>query len=179
MNSFYGSIGGNLLGTLYFLFFQIAGIILTQYLLRNKDFITRLLCGSVLGSVMLQWLPALFAFIFGFSFTAHMLAGLLCVFTIAMLIAFRISHASVPLLSSQEGKALVKKHLPFIVLCAVTFLIFCIMLSGHTLLPKDDGFHTGQCTFGDMNMHLGFITSIAKQQTFPPFYSISIPSNIL
>ena len=29
MNSFYGSIGGNLLGTLYFLFFQIAGIILT------------------------------------------------------------------------------------------------------------------------------------------------------
>lgn len=178
MNSFYGSIGGNLLGTLYFLFFQIAGIILTQYLLRNKDFITRLLCGSVLGSVMLQWLPALFAFIFGFSFTAHMLAGLLCVFTIAMLIAFRISHASVPLLSSQEGKALVKKHLPFIVLCAVTFLIFCIMLSGHTLLPKDDGFHTGQCTFGDMNMHLGFITSIAKQQTFPPFYSISPGSKL-
>lgn len=178
MNSFYGSIGGNLLGTLYFLFFQIAGIILTQYLLRNKDFVTRLLCGSVLGSVMLQWLPALFAFIFGFSFTAHMLAGILCVITIALLIAFRIPHASVPLLFSQEWKSLMKKHLPFIVLCAVTFLIFCIMLSGHTLLLKDDGFHTGQCTFGDMNMHLGFITSIAKQQTFPPFYSISPGSKL-
>ncbi len=178
MNSFYGSIGGNLLGTLYFLFFQIAGIILTQYLLRNKDFVTRLLCGSVLGSVMLQWLPALFAFIFGFSFTAHMLAGILCVITIALLIAFRIPHASVPLLFSQEWKSLTKKHLPFIVLCAVTFLIFCIMLFGHTLLLKDDGFHTGQCTFGDMNMHLGFITSIAKQQTFPPFYSISPGSKL-
>lgn len=178
MNSFYGSIGGNLLGTLYFLFFQIAGIILTQYLLRNKDFVTRLLCGSVLGSVMLQWLPTLFAFIFGFSFTAHMLAGILCVITIALLIAFRIPHASVPLLFSQEWKSLMKKHLPFIVLCAVTFLIFCIMLSGHTLLLKDDGFHTGQCTFGDMNMHLGFITSIAKQQTFPPFYSISPGSKL-
>lgn len=178
MNSFYGSIGGNLLGTLYFLFFQIAGIILTQYLLRNKDFVTRLLCGSVLGSVMLQWLPALFAFIFGFSFTAHMLAGILCVITIALLIAFRIPHASVPLLFSQEWKSLMKKHLPFIVLCAVTFLIFCIMLSGHTLLLKDDGFHTGQCTFGDMNMHLGFITSIAKQKTFPPFYSISPGSKL-
>lgn len=178
MNSFYGSIGGNLLGTLYFLFFQIAGIILTQYLLRNKDFVTRLLCGSVLGSVMLQWLPALFAFIFGFSFTAHMLAGILCVITIALLIAFRIPHASVPLLFSQEWKSLMKKHLPFIVLCAVTFLIFCIMLSSHTLLLKDDGFHTGQCTFGDMNMHLGFITSIAKQQTFPPFYSISPGSKL-
>ena len=178
MNSFYGSIGGNLLGTLYFLFFQIAGIILTQYLLRNKDFVTRLLCGSVLGSVMLQWLPALFAFIFGFSFTAHMLAGILCVITIALLIAFRIPHASVPLLSSKEWKALMKKHLPFIALCTFTFLIFCIMLSSHTLLLKKDGFHTGQCTFGDMNMHLGFITSIAKQQTFPPFYSISPGSKL-
>lgn len=178
MNSFYGSIGGNFIGTLYFLFFQIAGIILTQYLLRNKDFVTRLLCGSVLGSVMLQWLPALFAFIFGFSITAHILAGLLCVITIALLIAFRIPHASVPLFSSKEWKALMKKHLPFIALCTFTFLIFCIMLSSHTLLLKKDGFHTGQCTFGDMNMHLGFITSIAKQQTFPPFYSISPGSKL-
>ena len=173
MNSFYGSIGGNLLGTLYFFFFQITGIILAQYLLSKKGNVTRLLCGSVLGSVMLQWLPALFAFILDFSLTAHILAGLLCIVTITMLIAFRIPHASFLLFSLQEWKALLKKHFAFIVLCAVTFIIFCIMLSSHTLLLKDDGFHTGQCTFGDMNMHLGFITSIAKQQTFPPFYSIS------
>lgn len=178
MNSFYGSAWGNLLGTLYFLFFQITGIILTQYLLRKKDFITRLLCGSVLGSVMLQWLPALFAFIFDFSLTAHILAGLLCIIIIALLIIFRVPHALVPMPSAQEWKALLKKHFAFIVLCVITFIVFCIMLSNHTLLLKDDGFHTGQCTFGDMNMHLGFITSIARQQTFPPFYSIS-PENKL
>ena len=32
--------------------------------------------------------------------------------------------------------------------------------------------YTGQCTFGDMAMHLGFITSIAQQGVFPPDYSI-------
>ena len=42
-----------------------------------------------------------------------------------------------------------------------------------TILPKDDGLHVGQCTYGDLQMHLGIITSIANQQTFPPYYSIS------
>lgn len=32
--------------------------------------------------------------------------------------------------------------------------------------------HTGQSTYGDMNMHFSFITSIANQQTFPPEYSL-------
>ena len=29
-----------------------------------------------------------------------------------------------------------------------------------------------RCTYGDMNFHLGIITSIAEQGTFPPDYSI-------
>lgn len=40
------------------------------------------------------------------------------------------------------------------------------------LLNSDGSLHTGQATYGDMNMHIGFITSIAKQHTFPPEYSI-------
>lgn len=54
-----------------------------------------------------------------------------------------------------------------------SFAIFVYCLNTHTILPNIDGsLHTGQATYGDMNMHIGFITSIAKQHIFPPEYSI-------
>ena len=56
---------------------------------------------------------------------------------------------------------------------AVTFCYFAYCLMTHTIPAADNGsFHTGQSTYGDMNMHLGFITSIANQKRFPPEYSI-------
>ena len=36
---------------------------------------------------------------------------------------------------------------------------------GNSTIPYIDGvMHSGQSTFGDMNMHLGFISSIANQK---------------
>ena len=58
------------------------------------------------------------------------------------------------------------------VLFVVIFAYYAITLSGHTIPIIDGEVHTGQCTYGDMNMHLGFITSIANQGTFPTEYSI-------
>ncbi|MBQ3847849.1 MAG: hypothetical protein II748_03235 [Clostridia bacterium] len=53
------------------------------------------------------------------------------------------------------------------------FMLFPIFtLPSHTLTEVDGAYYTGQCTYGDMNMHLGFITSIAEQGMFPPEYSI-------
>lgn len=43
---------------------------------------------------------------------------------------------------------------------------------GKSGLDLDGSMHTGQSTYGDMNMHFSFITSIANQQTFPPEYSL-------
>jgi len=52
-------------------------------------------------------------------------------------------------------------------------LLSLFLLYTHTLLPGADGsLHTGQSTYGDMPMHLGFITSISEQVSFPPYYSI-------
>lgn len=42
----------------------------------------------------------------------------------------------------------------------------------HTLSPEDGSLHCGQSTFGDMCLHLGFITSLSEQQFFPPLYSL-------
>lgn len=173
MASIWGSLMGNLIGTLYFLFFQITGFVLTCFFLRNKGVVTRLLVGSVLGSVLLQWLPALFAFIFNFSITAHILAALFCGILIVILFILNCPHCTFVLPSGNSLKIFLKKHLVFLTLFLLTFIVFCLMLSSHTLVIREDGLHTGQCTYGDMNMHLGFITSIARQKAFPPYYSIS------
>lgn len=173
-----GSFLGNLTGTVLFLYFQGCGILFSGFLLRKKDMITRLLCGSVLGSVLLMWIPALFSFIFGFSKLSHILAAGSCTLILFLLDFFKTENAPYHLPSRECIRAFLKKHRVFLILCSATFILFAYMLSTHTLLVKEDGLHTGQCSYGDMNMHLGFITSITIQGTFPPEYSIA-PGNKL
>ena len=51
--------------------------------------------------------------------------------------------------------------------------MFClVLLSSHTIVEKDGALYVGQSTYGDLAMHLGFISSIAVQGKFPPMYSI-------
>lgn len=178
MASFWGTLIGNMAGTIYFLCFQLMGILITGFLLSKKDMVTRILSGSVLGSVLLQWLPAQFAFLFHFSLTAHIAAALLGGGMVVILFIIKKPQKDFFRISIPNLKSLVKKHALFLTLCSLTFILFCIMLSSHTLQFEKDGLHTGQCTYGDINMHLGIITGIARQQTFPPCYSIS-PENKL
>ena len=168
-----GSLPGNLTGTVLFLYFQGCGMLFTGFLLRKKDLVTRLLCGSVLGSVLLMWVPALFSFIFGFSRLSHILAAGLCTLILFLLDLFKLESAPYHLPSRDQFLSFLKKHRVFLILCGITFVLFAYMLSTHTLLSKGDGLHTGQCSYGDINFHLGVITGISVQQTFPPEYTIS------
>ena len=55
----------------------------------------------------------------------------------------------------------------------ILFVFYYLLVSSHSIPIGENGeIRTGQCGYGDMNMHLGFITSIANQQVFPPDYSI-------
>ncbi len=173
MNTIWGSFGGNLIGTVYFLYFQAIGFLLTQFILFKKSFVTRILCGSVIGSVLLSWMPALFAFFLNFTVAAHLCAAFFCGFVILILFLLKIPHRSFMLPSIGRIFTFIRKHRFFLFMAGFTFILFCIMLSSHSFPLKEDGMHTGQCTYGDMNMHLSFITSIARQQTFPPDYSIA------
>ena len=174
MNGFYGSVNGNIIGTLYFLIFQCAGFLYIRRLFPQKELVFRLLVGSVLGSVLLQWIPALFAFFFDFSLTAHVAA--LIFIAVSLLLLYTLYHpvttASSPVLH-KDCRQLFFENYAFLLLAGITFVLFCVLLSTHTLLPQEDGLHVGQCTYGDLQMHLGIITSIADQQIFPPYYSIS------
>ena len=113
-----------------------------------------------------MWMPIPFAFLFGFSVLSHVLAagtGIL-----ALTVFLYINKACPVEVSSvrcREDRPLVWLLPPF-------FALWVFLVWSHTLQNVNGALYTGQCTYGDMSMHLGFITSLSVQQTFPPFYSI-------
>lgn len=159
----------NLAAMAYYLCFQLAGILLIFLLYKTEKPLIKLLLGSVTGSLLLTWLPILFAFLFDFTLLTHILA-LACTLPV-FIAAFKKRSL---LTDSLRGlPASIKEHELFFVVLPLFMLFWGYLLRTHVLLPADDGsILTGQCTYGDMNMHLGFITSIAVQGTFPPDYSI-------
>lgn len=165
----FGSIMGNFTAFIYFLYFQLAGLILASLLLKKEGALTKILLGSVIGSLFLQWIPVLLSFFCGFSFTAHILAQLL---VLPILIwgflkrKYLIAHV-------RNCPLRIRYHSAFFFTLAGFFILWAYLLHTHTIPLNDKGaMLAGQCTYGDMNMHLGFITSLANQGSFPPEYSI-------
>lgn len=166
----FGSVLGNLLGTLYFLYFQLVGILMMWRVLKKERPLTRLLLGSVTGSVLLQWVPVLFAFVFDFTFLSHVLA---LVATLPLLIWAGLTKPQKNNLCIGVILKQTSYHKGFLIIAGVTMLLWMYLLHTHTIPINESGaMMAGQCTYGDMNMHLGFITSIARQGTFPPDYSL-------
>ena len=155
-----------MLGILWFLFFQTVGQLLARRCFRSLDALERVLLGSVCGSLGAIWLPIPFSFVFGFGVPAH-----LCAIAAALLAVFVIVK-KLPAAPHGELREIWNAHRSFFFL-AIPFIALCvILLVSHTLREIDGALCTGQFGWGDMPMHLGFITSIAVQGTFPPEYSI-------
>ncbi len=171
----FGSFAGNVVAVLYFMYFQLAGIIIVSTIFKKEGALTRLLFGSVCGSLLLQWIPILFSFLFEFSVLSHTLAAVLLLPFLIM----GIRSFSFPGDKAHYGACLthiyktLRYHSAFWGLLAGLFVLWAYLLHTHTIpMGADGSMYAGQCTYGDMNMHLGFITSIANQGTFPPDYSL-------
>lgn len=175
---FDGNVWGSVIGILFYMLFQISGIWMLNRILAKEHFsvIFRCLTGSVAGTLAFQWFPVLFAFVLGFGVAAHLL-GLLLQILVCLVVWRRttgneVSWKQNPYRKGAEWRRLLKEN-PCLVLMTITFFFFTYCLITHTIpLNSDGSIHTGQATYGDMNMHLGFITSIANQKSFPPDYSI-------
>ena len=156
-----------MLGILWFLMWQIVGVFLVLRLFPSLEHLGKLTFGSVCGSVLAIWVPIPFSFLFGFSLLSHLLAALIGV---VLLYILRPGFAGI---HCEEWASAWKAHRFFLLFFLFPFLALCVyLLLTHTLREIDGALYTGQCTFGDMAMHLGFITSIAQQGVFPPDYSI-------
>lgn len=152
-------------GTLVFLAFQLCGLLIARRLLTRESGGARLLYGSLLGSVLLQWCPIPFSFFLGFTVASN-LCGLGLAFCLAALSFFFCKKGE---RVSLGLSAFVRRKFLWVVL--TTTLFFCWLVL-HSFRYEDGHVFSSQATFGDMCMHMSFITSIAKQGTFPPMYSL-------
>lgn len=171
----FGSLYGNIIGIGFFFIFQILGIFISARILHKENPGFALLIGSVIGSFSLQWLPVLFAFFTGFTITSHVFA-LLTMFLLTTAVYVLGKRHWGPLSGLRSRLSFRPRELflkdPALFFLIPLWILTAVILTGHTLPVVDGTMHSGQSTYGDMNMHLGFITSLAKQQTFPPEYSI-------
>lgn len=164
-----GTLQGCGLALVVFGLFQCCGIAVAQFALPKEHPGVRLLIGSVWGSVMLQWLPVLFAFLWGFT-PLSLFAGL----AVGILAGAAAIWASPKTLWGKGELSKVvslfrgRKFLWFITL---VWVFFCYLV-WHSFRWEDGVVYSSQATYGDMSMHLSFITSLANQQDFPPDYSL-------
>ena len=166
-------MGGNFLGgavaLLYFLMFQLCGVTLAACFLNKERRYTQMILGSAAGSVLLMWLPSLWAFLFSFSITAHVLA-LISLLMLTVGAVFLKRPKLLPNDFPGKRKAFYRAERTLLLPLGLWLLFVFLVL--HSFRYQNGEIWSSQCTYGDMSMHLGFITSIAEQKTFPPMYSI-------
>ena len=152
----------------YTLMYLAFGILSIRFLLPRHRPLNRIWLGMSLGIVEEMWLPALFAFATGFTAAAHAAAAGLLLLLTALCWLVRDRRDPAPW-DEKEKKAL-RQMLP--VLIPLTLLSGFLQIT-HTLRPDAAGnLHVGQSTYGDLPMHLSFITGLPGK-TFPadyPFY---------
>ncbi len=154
----------DILSLLYLCEYFAAGQLIARALFAAERPLFRWWMGGVFSLLLLLWLPALFGFLCGFSLLAQLLALLVC--TAAGVAAFLAGRKeTVASVTAGELRPALLTLLPL-------FLLGGYLFFTHILQPVSGALHSGQSTFGDLPLHLGLVTSIAGQGTFPPQYSI-------
>ena len=149
----------------YLLLYLSFGVLTVRFLLPRHKPLNRIWLGLSLGVLEEMWLPALFAFFFGFTAAAHAAAaGLLLLLTLA---CWLLRDRRDPAPWDAEEKAMLRKTLP--VLIPLTILGAYLQYT-HVMRVDGAGYwHVGQSTYGDLPMHLSFITGLAGK-SFPADY---------
>jgi len=152
----------------YSLLFLCCGILSIRFLLPRLRPLDRLWLGLSLGLLEEMWLPAIGAFLVSFDFIGHAIgAGLLAVFTLLSFLARdRRSCAA-----WDEEETRLARQMLFVVL-PLTVLSAYLQYTHVMRVDEAGNWHVGQSTYGDLPMHLSFITGLVGKR-FPadyPFY---------
>jgi len=153
-----------LVSILYLGLFALCGLGVSRLVFYRERPLRRVWLGLVFGYAMLLWFPALFSFALGFRLLSQLLGlALACLIGGAGWFFARNRSLTISPL---------KNELPILIAGGLLFALCVLLLSTHTIAERDGALYVGQSTYGDLAMHLGFISSIAVQGTFPPMYSI-------
>lgn len=177
------------MGILVYAYFLILGFLYADYIFKGKDLYYKIYSGAVLGNIILMSGIIPFAFIFGFTILSHILLIIIAAVPYALLIYRRSKTKEIEgnavyekLFFKSNKKLLVKgvvdnKILLFVIL--PISIITWVLLTNHIMVPySSGGIASGQSTYGDLALHMGLVTSIANQGTFPPEYNIIAGSKL-
>lgn len=152
---------------LYTLVFLLGGVMIIRAQLPGKSPLVRAFLGLTLGVLLEMVLPALCANVLNFTLAAHGAAAVLLALLVGVSTFLRDDR---PAQSMKQDDwrmlaAMAAVALPLTVLSA--YLQYT-----HMLMPAADGSAwCGQSTYGDLCMHLSFITSMRNME-FPPTYNL-------
>ena len=152
---------------LYTVLFILGGVTIVRYQLPRKSPVDRIFLGAALGILLEMQLPALCAWVFDFSLAAHAAAFVLLLMITALCWKLR-DHRDPAKITQGDRKLLSAMALVVIPLTVLSGYL----QHTHMLMPASDGsYWCGQSTYGDLCMHLSFITSM-RDMPFPPTYNL-------
>ena len=157
-----------MISILFFLCFQTAGLITIRFLLPRRRVLDRIWLGMSLGLLEMMWMPALFAFAGRFDLQAHLLGILLAAGLTAGCYFLRDPR---PVRGWDREESVLGWQMLAVVL-PLTVLGGYLQYTHAVRVDEYGGWNVGQSTYGDLPMHLSFITGLAGKH-FPadyPFY---------
>ena len=151
----------------YTLLFCFLGAQMIRWLMPRKSPLVRAWLGVSLGVLMEMGLPALFANALDFTVAAHIAAVAAALLLAALCYAAR-EKAPLCRMSAADRRQMAVMAAVGIPLTALS----AYLQYTHNIMPAADGsLWCGQATYGDLCMHLSFVTSL-KNMRFPPSYSL-------
>ena len=151
----------------YTLLFCVLGVQMIRWLMPKKSPLVRAWLGVSLGVLMEMSFPAYCAYLFDFTVTAHIAAAVAALLLTAVCYAVR-EKAPLCGMSGADRRQLAVMAAVCIPLTALS----AYLQYTHDIMPASDGsLWCGQATYGDLCMHLSFITSLEGMH-FPPSYNL-------
>lgn len=162
-------------GIILYLYFLVIGFLYANELFRKKNIYFRIWMGGVFGNVILMAGIVIPALVFDFTILSHVILAVIAAAPYVWLALHKTDKMSIRdrLITDTNDTEVMMNTKVFLCLIAPLTILMGVLFTNHILAPNDaGGYASGQCTYGDLQMHLSFITSIAEQKNFPPEYSL-------
>ena len=159
-----------MLGVLIYIYFLLLGFIYTRFIFKNKDIYFSLWMGGIIGNLIAMCGIVIPSFILDFNVVSHIVLMIIAFIPLPVLLKIYGIKKSKSIIFSFNKSFAINKWILILLILPITIIIIAL-LTNHILVPTENGVASGQSTYGDLNMHLGFITSIAEQGKFPPDYA--------
>ena len=154
-------------GALYLAIFIFCGLIIVRCLLPRHSVLTRAWLGASLGFLLMMWLPALLAFAADFGTAAHLLALVPLAALTGGVFFLRDKR---PAKGWDAAETTLARQMLWVVL-PLTLLSGYLQYTHCVRIAADGSWWGGQSTYGDLAMHMSFVTSL-KNAAFPPEYAL-------